>query len=269
MKFEVKGLVIHETPLKDNDRFLDILTEKYGRISVYGRGVRSYKSKNMASTMPMTYSDFILDRQKDNFIVLCEADKIESYGDPTIGLEVNALCMYVCDVIREFALPEQDSSGLLRLALNTLYASTHKLYEQDLIKASFELRIMSDEGFMPDLSCCGTCYCSVNDNFYLDVMNGCLICGDCLAERSEDYVERTGTSSIICPLSLNSVSAMNYIITAPLNRLFSFNLTDKQNIIELYNATQTYLINQLEKNYPTLDFFNQVRELLNKSKEKS
>ena len=259
MRFDIKGLVLRETPVRDNDRYLDILTAEMGRISVYGRGVRSYKSKNMEATMPLCYSTFTLERQKEDFTVLTEAEKIDAYNDPRLGLEINSLCMYVCEAVREVALPGQEQPQILRLALNTLHALTNKLYDRDLIKAAFELRLMSEAGYMPDLSGCAGCFCEKDGGYQLDIMNGALLCLECAAKRLDMPID-DGTKLILAPLSATAVEAMRYIIRAPLNRLFSFRLEDPAPA-ELSAACEQYVLNHLERNFSTLMFYKQVGRL--------
>ncbi len=258
MRFDIKGLVLRETPVRDNDRYLDILTGQMGRISVYGRGVRSYKSKNMEATLPLCYANFTLERQKEDFIVLTEAEKIDAYNDSRLGLEINSLCMYVCEAVREVALPNEDQSDILRLALNTLHALTNKLYDRDVVKAAFEMRLMSQVGYMPDLSCCAGCGCD-GDSFSLDIMNGALLCQKC-AEKRLDTPEEEGTKLILAPLSRGAVEALRYVVRAPLNRLFSFRCDDPVSA-EISSACEQYLLNHMERSFPTLTFYKQVGRL--------
>ncbi|MBQ4054541.1 MAG: DNA repair protein RecO [Clostridia bacterium] len=258
MRFDIKGLVLRETPVRDNDRYLDILTAEMGRISVYGRGVRSYKSKNMEATMPLCYSTFTLERQKEDFIVLTEAEKLDAYNDSRLGLEINSLCMYVCETVREVSLPNEDQSRILRLALNTLHALTNSLYDRDIIKAAFEMRLMSEAGYMPDLSSCGGCGRN-GEGCQLDVMNGVLLCSECAEKRLENP-EEEGTKLILAPLSSAAVEALRYIIRAPLNRLFAFRC-DHPVPAELSAACEQYILNHLERNFPTLIFYKQVGRL--------
>lgn len=259
MRFDIKGLVLRDTPVRDNDRYLDILTAEMGRISVYGRGVRSYKSKNMEATLPLCYANFTLERQKEDFIVLTEAEKIDAYNDPRLGLEVNSLCMYVCEAVREVALPGQEQPQLLRLALNTLHALTNKLYDRDIIKAAFELRLMSESGYMPDLSGCGGCFCEKDGGYQLDIMNGSLLCVECAAKRF-DMPSDDGTKLILAPLSRPAVDAMRYIIRAPLTRLFAFRCEAPASA-ELSAACEQYILNHMERNFSTLMFYKQVGHL--------
>lgn len=263
MQFEIKGLVLRETPTGENGSWLDVLTAEAGKISVYARGVRSYKSRNRDATAPLSYSTFVLNRQKPDFILLTEAKGIASYGAST-DLNKNALSMYVAEILREFALPDQPDGQLLRLALNTLHAISAGKYPPRHVKPAFELRIMSDEGFAPDIGGCGECGNDETDDVYLDVMNGGLVCGSCLAKRGEgsdkSAVPDDGTAVILLPASRPTRAAMRYIMSSPLERLFAFRLTDPC-IAELGVIGEKYLLNHLERSFPTLDFYKQVERL--------
>lgn len=260
MHFEVKGLVLRETPVRDNDRYLDILTAEMGRLSVYARGVRSIKSKNTASTMVLTYAVFTLDRQREDFIVLVESEKLEYFNDSRLGLEINSLCMYICDVLREVTLPNEEQDDVLRLALNSLHALTNRLYSPELIKSAFELRLMSEVGYMPDLTECEGCgNASAEGGYQLDIMNGVLLCPKC-AETRLEMPPDDGRALILAPLSATAVDAMRYIVRAPLRRLFAFRCEDTV-LSEMSAACERYLLNQMERSFLTLSFYKQVKHL--------
>ncbi len=263
MRFDLKGLVLRETPVGENDSWLDILTADRGRTSVYARGVRRYKSRSRDATLPLTCSVFTVERDKPDFTVLCEAQKLESYA--AIGdLVKNALAMYIAELLREFALPDEPDSGLLRLALNALHALISGKYPVPQIKAAFELRLMADEGYAPDLSGCADCRAFDTDDMSLDVMNGALVCGPCLEKRAANAPEgaapEDGTATVLLPVSRTTVAAMKYVISAPLERLLAFRLPPS-GLAELSSVCENYLLNHLERGFATLDFYKQVVRL--------
>ena len=56
--FKVNGLVIREADHGENDKLLTILTEKYGKLFVIGKGVKSVRSRHMASCQLFSYASF-------------------------------------------------------------------------------------------------------------------------------------------------------------------------------------------------------------------
>lgn len=263
---ELNGLVLRETGVGENDSYLDVLTDRAGRMSIYARGVRSYRSRNREATLPLSYSAFTVQIKSDDFTVMSEAQKIRAFGASS-DLCVNAFSMYVVDALREFALPDQPQEDLLRLALNTLYAAADGKYPVARVKPAYELRLMSDEGYAPDLSGCGRCGCGVGDGACLDVMNGMLVCGDCLEKRrleKGDSAGETGSAEILVPVSRAVAEAMRYVVHAPLNRLFAFKL-ENQAQAEFAVACEQFILNHLGHGFTSLDFFKQTEELERKA----
>ena len=263
MRYDVNGLVLREIPVGENDSWLEILTAPAGRISVYARGVRRYKSRNRDATLPLSYSTFTIQRERADFLILAEAKRIATYGEVR-ELGKSALSMYIAELLREFALPDQPGERLLRLALNSLHAIANDKYPLRHIKAAFEIRVMADEGYAPDVRACGTCGAVDTDDMFLDVMNGTLVCGPCLEKRPGDPAENSipedGTATILLPVSRATAAAMRFIIAAPLERVFAFRLTDAC-MSELAVVGEKFLLNHLERGFPTLDFYKQVERL--------
>ena len=69
--FKVNGLVIRESDHKDNDKILTVLTEKYGKLFVIGKGVKSLKNRHMACTQLFAYASFNL-RKRGNFYYITD-----------------------------------------------------------------------------------------------------------------------------------------------------------------------------------------------------
>ena len=49
---KTEGVVLKITPSKESDAILSIYTYDYGRISVYGKGIRKINSKNARGVTP-------------------------------------------------------------------------------------------------------------------------------------------------------------------------------------------------------------------------
>ena len=257
MLHEVKGLVLRTTDVGDSDRMLTIYSDDMGLISARARHSRSLKSRLMPSTMQFCYSSFVIFEQGDKCTVK-EASVIESFYGLRSSIETLALGAYMLDVLAEVgtAEPEQD---LLRLVLNSLYAISNGKGELSKIKAAFEIRIAAILGYMPDVLACHECGEREGD-FYLDVMAGAALCRECYrrSERNDAPLSDPHESHIVYILSPAARTALGYCIYAPLERLFSFNIPPED--MHLFaRATESYLLNQLERGFKTLDFYNEVK----------
>jgi hypothetical protein len=54
---------------------------------------------------------------------------------------------------------------------------------------------------------------------------------------------------------------LRYIVSAPDKRLFSFTMKDAEEERALDRATESFLLNQLERDFDTLHFYRSVAEL--------
>ena len=61
---KTEGVVLKITPSKESDAILSIYTHDYGRISVYGKGIRKINSKNARGVTPSSLSLFELNVRK-------------------------------------------------------------------------------------------------------------------------------------------------------------------------------------------------------------
>lgn len=256
MQFEVRGLVIRTVDIRETDRLITIFTEEMGVVTALARGARSLKSRKMSSTMQFCYSSFILYKQGDKYWIK-ESSLIESFFDIRRTIEGLALANYIAEVLSDVTIAEADKE-LLRLSLNSLYAIASGKYEIEKIKAVFEIRAASILGFMPDVIACHKCG-EKNGDFYFDIMSGNIECQKCRreAELQKKPLESPHESRIICVLSEGAKMALGYSIYSPLEKIFSFKISDAD--MRLFSkSAEEYLLNQVEHSYKTLDFYKSL-----------
>ncbi len=254
--FEVKGLVIRTTDIRESDRIITIFTEEQGVISAFARGARSYKSRKMSSTMQFCYSSFILNKRGEYFYIK-EATLIESFFGIRRSISGLALASYIAEVLNDITVAEAERD-LLRLSLNSLYAIAEEKYSLEKIKAAFEIRSASIIGFMPDVLACSHCGEKLG-NFYLEIMAGSLHCYACHKkhEAENPIDEDPHESHLVCLLSEGAKFALGYCVHSPIEKIFSFKISDEDMSL-LARATEEYLINQLERSFKSLDFYKEV-----------
>ncbi len=257
MRESINGLVLSYTSLKESDKFITLLTAEYGKISVYCNHVRNIKKGALTGTMPMQYCRFYLDKKHNGYTML-SADVICSFFDISKDLSAFSLAQYVLDIAKEIAVENNTEAELLSLTLNTLYAIQQGKKPKALIKASFELRVMAQSGYMPDLSGCDHCGGTSGD-MYFDIMNGRLICAECMQNMNTDFVTADDLREAVIILRINPTvcRAMRYVLSADKNRLFSYSIPE-EDVEELGNACEKFILNHLERGFDTLAFYKEV-----------
>ena len=261
MKIAVDGLILKESAAGDNDKLVTLLTAKDGRFNMTAKGARSMRSKVAGVCRLFTYGNFEYYEKGDRRWV-SGGSVNESFFGLCADLETFTLASYLSDIAYEITGEGVEAEEILRATLNAFYCLENKKKPHWQIKAAYELFAARASGFCPDLSGCAECSAEGDGDFWLDVMNGSVICADCMkkrgtADRLPD-IDEYSTRNIFLPLSRSTLEAMRYIMTAPLQRIFAFSVTDEESAKMLSRAAETYLVNHLERNFETLDFYKKV-----------
>lgn len=258
--FRVNGLVIKDESKGEYDKMLTILTEKYGKLFVMGKGVKSVRSRHMAATQLFSYSSFNL-RKKGNYYYITDSDLIESYYEIRNDVQKYALSAFVCEVMYEISREGIEEAALLKLSLNTLYAIAKDIRPAEIIRAAFELRVAAECGFTPDISACRCCGVTSADMVCLDIMDGSIICEQCRKKEpqasSVDSFAALGIPRPIALISLSVLAAMRYVMFSKSERFLAFSLDPIEHQM-FFDVSEKYLLNHLERGFYTLDFYKSL-----------
>lgn len=258
--FKVNCLIIQEREIGDNDKLLTVLSERYGKLSVIGKGVKSIKNRHMHCCHLLSYVSFNL-RRKGNYYYITESDLIENFYDIRNDILKLSLSSYICDIINHVVQEGVEENTILRLALNTLYAILKDKQSLETIRASFQIKILAEAGFYPDLSFCSICK---DENVlvgHLDLIDGVIVCNNCknkhlLIESSEPFAER-GLDKPIAIITKAIINTIDFIVNSDSKRFLSFSLSE-EDLFLFYILSEKFLINQLERGFNSLDFYKSL-----------
>lgn len=262
-KHTVTGVVLREYAKGDNDKLLTLLTAERGKITVLGKGVRSLRNSNMVTAQPFCYATYVLAKSKSGLFYIAESDLHEAFFDLRGDLCSLALASYVCEVADHVSVEDNADVPLLRLLLNTLYATANRKKQNVQIKGAFEMRCAAVLGLAPDLSGCAGCGCADAPSYYLDILGGELFCPDCMSRRDgkDELTEYSGEwSRPLSPVSPELLGILRYVIGAELSRLLSFSLPETL-AHEFSSVCERYLLHHLGRGFATLDYYKQYLKL--------
>ena len=260
----VDGLVIKSQNFGENDKLVTILTAD-GKQTVLAKGARSMKSKIKNITEPFVYANFELNQKGGAIAWIKGGSSTEIFYALREDVEKLFLATYICDIANELSGELADASDMLRLTLNTLFAIVKDLRPLAQIKAVYEIRAAAISGYCPNLDYCDRCETEDAENTYFDIMNGALICSDCLNKRGEivkkdfarlfdDVRERT----VLIPLTPASRTAIRFSIGAPREKIFSFNLSESDDLKTFSKACEEYLLHHLGHGFDSLDLYYSI-----------
>lgn len=264
MLYTVDGLVLRAQNYGENDRLITILTAD-GKMTVIAKGARSLKSKIKNLTEPFVYANFELN-QRSGGIAWIKGGSIEqSFYDLRNSIDRLFLSTYICDVANELSGERIDCSDMLRLTLNTLYAIMSEKRPLPQIKAVFEIRASAMSGYRPNVDYCEHCETEKTENTYFDVMNGGIICSDCLQKRGEIHKRNLSLTyddirenNVLLPLNPSSLAAIRYALHSPTEKMLSFVLSESADIKIFSKACEDYLLHHLGHGFDSLNLYYSI-----------
>ncbi len=248
MTLRTDGIVIREQTTGEQDRLVTILTRENGVIKGFVNGGRNPRNKNVSSTGLLCYSDFTIEKRKNDIYVIKEATAKEVFFSLRENITSLSLAQYFAEIAGELSPREENAGEYLSLVLNSIYLLSNKIKDARLIKAVTELRLCAIAGYMPNLVACHECGNFETEVMYFSLDTGMLFC------------EKCRSSNRLLKLSPGIISAMRHICFSPPEKVFSFNLSH-DGILALSDLTERYLRKVTMRSYKTLDFYKTMTDI--------
>ena len=241
-KTVVKGIVLRAVDTKESDKILTVLTPG-GKLPVIAKGARGRKSRVTACTQLLAYSELTLSESR-GWQYLSEGSPIQLFEGARRDIALLSLASYFAELTEAAALENVESGEILSLLLNALYALGELKKDPALVKAVFELKLMSLIGFEPLADACACCGNPEPEDPVLDIREGVICCGRC----------GKGERGLAMPLSPGALAALRRALYGEAKRLYSFSLAGPD-LKKLGDASEAYVHAMLERGFKTLDFY--------------
>lgn len=235
---KVKGIVIKETPYKDNDKIITLLTDTLGKISCMAKGAKRTNSPILANCQYLVYSEFVLYKGK-NYYHINSATIINMFYDLRVDFD-KLECVFDLTRLLQMTTDEnQDTSKILKLFLNTIYVIQTTEKNRRLVETAFKIKLFSLLGFAPRTEKCNTCGELFNkenvekNGIVYDYVSNIFCCRKC----SKNIDNRR-----CIDINLSTLIAIRYILLTEMKKIFSFELRDVDNFVlfgQVFTDTMT------------------------------
>lgn len=247
MHLTTKALVLREVSYKESDKILTVLTADEGKLTVSARGCRKKGSPIAAASQLLVWSELTLYEYQGRWAVK-EAAAERQFGGVRSDLEKLALASYFAEAAETLAEEGQPEPGLLSLILNCLHALDKLDLPLRQVKTAFEWKAMALAGYEPMCDGCAVCGRPDPEAPRIHLGEGVVHCASCRSAVGE---------GISMPISPAALAALRHIVQGDPKRLFSFRVDDGS-LKQLADASEAYLMTQLERGFRTLDFFKSL-----------
>lgn len=154
--YKVNAIVLRRLELGETDRILRLLTREAGKVDAVAKGARRGTSRLSGATELFTYSRMLLATGK-TLDVLSQCEIKESYPALRAELPTLARATYLCELVERMMEEREPNAEVFDLLLSALYLLQRKRNNPDVIVHSFELHLMAERGYRPELRRCVKC----------------------------------------------------------------------------------------------------------------
>jgi DNA repair protein RecO (recombination protein O) len=195
----------------------------------------------------LTHGTFLLAHGR-SLDVLTQAETIEPFGSLRADLDRMSRALYACELLDKFTEPRAENFRLYRLLLDTLRRIA-TLDDVDLPVRFFEMLLLDELGYRPELDACVVCRANVEpDAIYWSPGAGGVICANCRAAANAQR-----------KLSANALKMLRLFRHAPYNNVARVRI-DADLASELERVMVDYVRWVLERDVRTASFIQLVRK---------
>lgn len=241
----LRGLVVKTEESRGANRRLTLLTAERGCIQATAYGSGKAVSPLAGATQLFCYGEYTLIQKRAAYRI-SDAQTIEPFFALGQDLQAYALACYFAELVMQAAAAEQESGAALLLTLCAFSALTSPKRDPVLVKAAYELRLLSDAGFAPSLDCCG----GQPDRFYPESGEvKCPFCDPRPLERNRRCL----------PLTPGALEAMQHVQESAYRRIFAFSL-GRESAASMAGACEAFASSRSIRSGPALEFYQKLRK---------
>lgn len=237
----LNGMILSAMPVGDYDKRLVALTSERGKITMFARGAKRPNSSLLAATNPFVFGEFELFEGKSAYNV-CKISVKNYFRELTENLEIAYYGFYFLELADYYAVENMEAKDMCNLLYVSLRALTKPVLQNRLVRRIYELRMLLLGGEYPNLFSCVSCGAKDGLNTF-HVRRGGMLCSACGAVYGG------------IPVDASTRYTMQYIISAPPERLYSFQVTEEV-LSVLERIMNAYMDCYIDRKFHSLEFLD-------------
>lgn len=208
------GMVLSAAPVGEYDRRVVILTKEQGKISAFARGARRPNSPLVGAVNPLSFGEFTMYEGRTSYTIQ-SANITNYFADLRKDIEGAYYGFYFLEIAGYYTKEYNDEREMLGLLYQSMRALLNPHIPNLLIRYIFELKTLCINGQGPQVFQCVLCSDRERAAVFSPAKGG-LVCSRCGADVKDGM--KLDDSTLFC---------MQFIESSRLEKLYTFNVTDK------------------------------------------
>lgn len=240
------GVVLSAMPVGEFDKRVVLLTRERGKITAFARGARRQNSSLLAASNPFVFGRFFFYEGRSAYS-LVQAEVLHYFHEIARDLEGTCYGSYFMEFADYYARENNPEVQMVNLLYVSLKALLNPRLPQELIRYIFELKTMVLNGEYPEVFCCNHCGKKERLVGYAPEKNG-LVCQACASS----------VSGKILPLKEASIYALQYVVSAVVEKLYTFTLSGE--VFQEFRAVvDSFRKRYIEKSFKSLEILESTQ----------
>lgn len=250
--YQTEAIIIKKTKLGEADSILTLYTPHLGKIQGFARSLRKPKSKLAGHLELLTHSQVSLARGR-NLDTITGSQTIKSFLPLKSDLWLTSCALYTTELINQFTADHIENYPLFQLLLETM-EQLCQASNQELTLRYFELHLLNEVGYRPQLQHCVTCHVSLEPttNSFCSSAGG-ILCPNCSLSQS-----------LVFPLSVNALKVLRLLQSSNYNTANRLKI-DPELSRELERVISGYLKYLLDREVKSAAWLDSLREQIKAS----
>lgn len=240
--YKTAAIIVRTRDYREADRLVTLFTRERGRVNAVAKGTRKPKSRKRGAIQLLTFGNFMLYEGRTlDTIAQCEITN--SFQELRSDLDRLAYATYLAELTDGFVMDNEPNEELFLLLVTSLHLLGH--LEPEILVRAYELRLMDNVGFRPELDNCVSCNLPWSEGQlrFSPAMGG-VLCPQCAAPES-------GSVSV----SPGDLNVLKQLLQLDLRRLGVLRISPAGKKL-LAGIMRAYINCRLEKRIKSLDFLN-------------
>lgn len=179
--YQAEAIILRRRDLGEADRLLTVFSREHGKLRQIAKGVRKPQSRKAGHLELFTRVRLLAARGRE-LDVITQAEAVEGYPQLRAHLDLVSHAAYAIELLDHFTVDGEPNVALYKLIAETL-SRLDGGDPPDSVVRHFELRLLDQVGFRPELFQCVTCGSEIRPEAqFFSFEKGGVLCPACGAQ---------------------------------------------------------------------------------------